>query len=242
MSINQVNGKYENVLVIIPARGGSKGIPGKNIKDLCGKPLLCYSIDAARSIVADDCICLSTDAEEIARVAEEYGLNVPFIRPAALATDSASSDAVLKHALDWYDQCGKKVDAVVLLQPTSPYRTKRHLEEALALYDDSVDVVVSVNEAAANPYYDCYEENEDGFLKLSKGEIRPIRRQVAPKVWQTNGSIYVINPDSLRTKPMTSFSRQRKYVMDRLYSVDLDTIIDWKLAELLKQENMIEVL
>lgn len=230
----------KDLLVIITARGGSKGIPGKNIKSLCGKPLLCYSIDAARAVAPDERICLTTDSLEIARVAEEYGLSVPFMRPAELATDSASSDAVLKHALAWYEERGMHVDAVLHLQPTSPYRTRQHLEEAIAMYDDSVDMVVSVNDAAANPYYDCYEENEEGWLKLSKGEIRPTRRQVAPCVWQTNGSIYVINPASLRSMPMTSFKHLRKYVMDKLYSVDLDTLVDWKLAEILKNENLVE--
>lgn len=232
----------ENILVIITARGGSKGIPGKNIKLLCGKPLLCYSIDAARAIAPDERICLTTDSVEIAQVAEEYGLSVPFMRPAELATDTASSDSVLKHALAWYDDAGVKVDAIVHLQPTSPFRTKEQLIEALALYDDSVDMVVSVSESSANPYYDCYEEDADGFLRLSKGEVRPVNRQAAPKIWQTNGSIYVINPHSLRTKPMTAFTRQRKFVMDKLYSIDLDTMVDWKLAEVLKHENLVKTL
>ena len=232
----------ENILVIITARGGSKGTPGKNIKPLCGKPLLCYSIDAARAIAPDERICLTTDSVEIVRVAEEYGLSVPFMRPAELATDTASSDSVLKHALAWYDDAGVKADAIVHLQPTSPFRTKEQLIEALALYDDSVDMVVSVSESSANPYYDCYEEDANGFLRLSKGEVRPVNRQAAPKIWQTNGSIYVINPHSLRTKPMTAFTRQKKFVMDKLYSIDLDTMVDWKLAEVLKHENLVKTL
>lgn len=231
----------ENILVVITARGGSKGIPGKNIKPLCGKPLLLYSIDAARSIAPDNRICLSTDSEEIAQVAKGYGLSVPFMRPAELSTDTASSDSVLKHALNfWSENYGTTIDAVVLLQPTSPFRTKQHLTEALALYDDDVDMVVSVSEAAANPYYDCYEEDADGYLKLSKGEIRPVRRQEAPKAWQTNGSIYIINPHSLRTKTLSTFTKLRKYEMDKVYSIDLDTMIDWKLAEILKNEKLIE--
>lgn len=234
--------KDKNILVIITARGGSKGIPGKNIKLLCGKPLLCYSIDAARTIVPDERICLTTDSEEIIQVAENYGLHVPFVRPAELATDASGSDGVLKHALGWYDAQGVPVDIVVLLQPTSPFRTRKQLLEALDLYDDEVDMVVSVSEAATNPYYDAYEEDENGFLKLSKGDVRPTRRQEAPCVWQTNGSIYVINAQALRTKPMSTFAKQRKYVMEKQYSVDLDTLVDWKLAEILKSENLVEAL
>lgn len=172
--------QLQNLLVIITARGGSKGIPGKNIKPLCGKPLLCYSIDAARAVASDDRICLTTDSEEIINIAKDYGLNVPFVRPAELSTDSASSDAVLKHALAWYDKEGIPVDAILHLQPTSPFRNRQQLEEILDMYDDDVDMVVSVCDAAANPYYDCYETDENGFLKLSKGTIRPTRRQVAP--------------------------------------------------------------
>lgn len=234
--------KKRNILVVIPARGGSKGIPNKNIKELCGKPLLCYSIDAARVVAEDARICLTTDSEDIMRVAREYGLHVPFVRPMELATDSASSDAVLKHALSWYDNAGVPVDMVLLLQPTSPFRTKQHLKEIIDLYSDEVDMVVSVCEAAANPYYDCYEEDEQGFLKLSKGTVRPVRRQTAPPVWQTNGSLYVINPQSLRNDSMASFKRLRKYPMDKYYSVDLDTPLDWKIAEMLKEEHYVETI
>ena len=109
-------------LVIIPARGGSKGIPHKNIRPLGGKPLICRAIDHARSVAADADICVSTDDPEIIRTVEDYGLHVPFVRPACLATDSCGTYEVLLHALDHYEQQGIHYDAIVLLQPTSPFR------------------------------------------------------------------------------------------------------------------------
>lgn len=103
------------LLAVIPARGGSKGLPGKNIRFLCGKPLICYAVDTARSILEDVDICISTDSSDIKQVVEEYGLNVSFLRPAALATDTATTNDVLLHALDFYEQKGQRYDAVLLL-------------------------------------------------------------------------------------------------------------------------------
>ena len=133
-------------LVIIPARGGSKGIPHKNIKPLNGKPLIHYTIDVARGIASDEDICVSTDDADIIKCVEEYGLKVPFVRPAELATDTAGTYEVLLHALDFYEKQGKTYDVVLLLQNTSPFRTVQHVKEALELYRPDIDMVVSVYE------------------------------------------------------------------------------------------------
>ncbi len=226
-------------LVIIPARGGSKGIPYKNIKPLNGKPLIEYTIDVARQIVDDAHICVSTDDKEIIKVVEEYGLHVPFVRPAYLATDTAGTYEVLLHALDFYEHQGEKFDNIVLLQVTSPFRTAEHVKDALSLYSKDIDMVVSVKEASTNPYYNCFEEDGNGFLRISKGDGTFIRRQDMPKAWEYNGAIYIINPDSLKQLPMSKFSKKVKYVMDELHSLDLDSLLDWKLAELLIQDNEI---
>ena len=158
-----------NTLVIIPARGGSKGIPRKNIKLFDGKPLIYYTIDCARAICSDVDICVSTDDAEIISVVEQYGLQVPFVRPAELATDEAGTYEVLLHALDFYEKKGVHYDIVVLLQNTSPFRTPQQVKDALGLYRKDVDMVVSVKECAANPYYCVFEENQDGFLHICKG-------------------------------------------------------------------------
>lgn len=219
------------ILVIIPARGGSKGIPHKNIKPLGGKPLIHYTIDVARQIVSDEDICISTDDAEIIRCVEDYDLKVPFVRPAELATDTAGTYEVLLHALNFYEKQGKKYDIVLLLQNTSPFRTAEQVKEAIALYRPELDMVVSVKECAANPYYCVFEENADGYLNICKGEGNITRRQDAPKVYEYNGAIYVINPDSLKAMPLNKFTHRMKYVMDNQTSLDLDTMADWQLAE-----------
>ena len=222
-----------NVLVIIPARGGSKGIPGKNIKPLHGKPLIYYTIDAARCITDDSHICVSTDDEHIIEVVEKYGLKVAFKRPSELATDTSGTYEVLLHALRFYESKGEQFDAVVLLQATSPFRTGEHVKEALALYTKDVDMVVSVKETDANPYYICYEEDQQGMLHISKGDGHYTRRQDCPHVYEYNGAIYVINPNSLKEKPMSQFRKRVKYLMDKKHSIDLDTMLDWKFAEMI---------
>lgn len=220
-------------LVIIPARGGSKGIPHKNIKPLAGKPLIYYTIDTARQIVPDEDICVSTDDQNIIHCVEDYGIKVPFVRPAELATDTAGTYEVLLHALNYYEQQGKTYDVVVLLQNTSPFRTSEQVQEAIQLYHSEIDMVVSVKECSANPYYCVFEENEYGFLNICKGDGNITRRQDAPKVYEYNGAIYVINPKSLKEMPLYKFTKRIKYVMDEKSSLDLDTMNDWHMAELI---------
>lgn len=223
-----------DVLIIIPARGGSKGIPRKNIKPLGGKPLIYYAIDAARAITSDENICVSTDDAEIKSVVEHYGLPVPFLRPDELSTDTAGTYEVLLHALDYYEKQGKRYDIVLLLQTTSPFRTAEQVKEALALYDKSqADMVVSVKECAANPYYNIFEEDKDGWLHVSKGEGNIFRRQDAPKVYEYNGAIYIMNAEKLKQTHMHKLPHRVKYVMDERSSFDLDTMADWQMAEMM---------
>lgn len=219
-------------LIVIPARGGSKGVPGKNIKPLNGKPLIHYTIEAARQVFSDELICVSTDSEEIKKVAEQTGLPVPFLRPDELATDTAGSQEVLLHALEFYQKRGYEADTIILLQVTSPFRNARHIREALDLYSSDNDMIVSVNETDANPYYTLREEDADGWLKKSKqGDFT--RRQDVPKVYELNGAIYVINVMAFLKKPIGDFSRVRKYLMDDLHSIDIDTPLDWDISEFL---------
>ena len=228
--------ELENTLVIIPARGGSKGLPGKNSKLLHGKPLIYYTIDAARDIVDDEHICLSTDDPEIKRLAEEYQLDVPFVRPDYLAADDVGTYEVLIHALDHYESLGKIYDQIILLQPTSPLRTGEHIKEALALYSSEIDMVVSVKETSSNPYYVLFEESPEGYLQKSKlGTFE--RRQDCPKVWEYNGAIYIINAASLREHRIHQFSKVKKYVMDAQSSQEIDNGLDWLVVEHLLQRR-----
>lgn len=227
-----------NILFVIPARGGSKGIPGKNIKALAGKPLINYSIDFARQFVQDEFICVSSDDDAIVKVVEDYGLSVPFRRPAHLATDTAGSYEVILHAVEFYESMGQIFDCILLLQPTSPFRLIKHLKEALALYSSSLDMVVSTTETKSNPYYLLFEENQDGFLSISKPGHKITRRQDVPKVYEFNGNFYLINPASLKKyKAFGGFEKVKKYVMPALYSVDIDTPLDWDYAELLIEKK-----
>ncbi len=226
-----------NVLVIIPARGGSKGIPRKNIKLFNGKPLIYYSIDCARAICEDMDICVSTDDDEIISVVEDYGLKVPFKRPSELATDTAGTYEVLLHALDYYEKHGRHYDIVVLLQNTSPFRSAKQVKEALSLYNDKIDMVVSVKESAANPYYCVFEEDLNGYLHVCKGDGNIFRRQDAPKVYEYNGAIYIMNALTLKTTHMHKMKKRVKYVMDDLSSFDLDTMWEWQIAEMMARGN-----
>lgn len=228
-----------NILVVIPARGGSKGIPHKNIKPLNGKPLIYYTIDVARQIVSDEDICVSTDDNDIIKCVEDYGLKVPFVRPDELATDKAGTYEVLLHALDFYEQQGRHYDVVLLLQNTSPFRTAEQVKEALLLYRYDIDMVVSVNETKTNPYYNCFEEDADGHLKKTLNCSILTRRQDAPITYEYNGAIYIINAEQMKKMPLGKFTRCIKYVMDDLHSVDLDNMIDWKFAEFVLKEGLL---
>ena len=226
-------------LYIIPARGGSKGIPRKNIKLLGGLPLIAYSIEAARAASADNShIILSTDDAEIAETARTLGLDVPYMRPAELATDTSGSREVILDVMAWADAQCIAYDCVVLLQPTSPLRTADDIRAALELYSPKIDMVVSVVEAASNPYYNCFETDPStGYLHISKGDGLYTRRQDAPPAWEYNGAVYVINPQSIRSMALGEFPRRVPSPMPRCRSIDLDTPTDWLVAEALIKES-----
>lgn len=219
-------------LYIIPARGGSRGIPGKNIKLLAGKPLIHYSIEVARAVAPDSHIIVTTDSEEIAAVAEQTGLSVTYRRPSELASDTAGSREVMLHAMDWADAQGVAYDCVCLLQPTSPLRSVSDVKACLNAYSSDIDMAVSVVEAASNPYYNCFEADPGtGYLHVSKGDGLYTRRQDAPPAWEYSGAVYVINPQSLRQMPMGAFKRRVAVPMARERAIDLDTPLDWVIAE-----------
>ena len=224
-------------LVVIPARSGSKGLPDKNIKVLNGKPLIHYSIEVAQQIFSNEDICISTDSDKYIKIAEKTGLKVPFVRPETLSTDKATSQDVLLHCLGFYEQKGVFYDYILLLQPTSPFREKNHLEDILMLNNEECDMIVSVKETDSNPYYVLLEENEEGYLKkLMKGEFT--RRQDCPKVYEYNGSMYLIRVSSMKEKLISSFTKIKKYEMHSKYSLDIDSEIDFKLAEVLLNSEL----
>lgn len=228
-----------NSLFLIPARGGSKGIPHKNIKLLNGKPLIYYTIDIARALTTDNNICVSTDDEEIINIVEDYGLNVPFKRPEYLASDTAGTYEVIMHAISFYENKGIHYDTIILLQPTSPFRKVSDVINCINKYTPEYEMVVTVKQASSNPYYDCYEANESGYLEPSKGDGNYHRRQDAPKVYEYNGAVYIMNVNTLKKSNYSFFTKIGFSVMDDISSLDLDTMLDWKFAELLIKEGVI---
>lgn len=220
--------KLADTLFIITARGGSKGLPGKNIMDLCGKPLIAYSIDVARAFTDDENICVSTDSREIKHVVEEYGLKVPFLRPDYLATDTATSSDVLVHAVNFFREQGREYKKICLLQPTSPLRAMEDVEGAMALYRDDIDMVVSVMKSHA-PAVLC-NDDEAGFVQLVYN-TKAVNRQHLTDMYEFNGAVYVINIQSLLGKGMGEFTKRVKFVMSKEHSVDIDDIYDFYLVE-----------
>lgn len=220
------------ILVIIPARSGSKVLPNKNILKLKNKPLIHYTIEVARKVFDDKIIRFSTDCEKIKSIAEKTGLKVGSLRPKKLAKDNTSSYDVIMHEINNYEKTNGQLDIIVLLQPTSPFRKPRHIVECQKLYEDKLDMVVSVKKTHSNPYYNLFEENQNGYLKKVK-KSNFFRRQDCPDVWEYNGSIYIMNVKSLKKKNINDFKKIKKYLMDDYHSLDIDNEIDFKLCEVL---------
>lgn len=231
----------KKILFVIPARGGSKGIPGKNIKPMGGIPLICRSIDIARKFVDDNDICVTTDSDEIIKVVREHGMEVPFKRPDYLATDTASSYDVLIHAVDFYNSKGIEYDWMVLLQPTTPFRKEEDLHKMLDMMTDDLDMVVSVKKAETNPYYNCYSVNDQGYLqKFIKPQTQMDGRQSKmPDIYEKNGSVYVIKIESLRKQKLNEFEKVHFYEMSKEYSIDLDEPLDWIFAEAVLKAGLV---
>lgn len=226
------------ILYLIPARKGSKGLPGKNTKLLGGKPLIEYSIDfALNNLKIDDELCISTNDEAVIEIAKSKGITIPFIRPEELANDSASSHDVIIHAINQYEKLNQTFDAVLLLQPTSPFRIQDDFTNLIKEYSVDTDMVVSVKLAKENPYFTLFEENSEGFLNKSKMGYFD-RRQDCPEVFAFNGSMYLINIESIKKSRLTELKNIKKIIMSEERSVDIDTLADWTLAEFyLKNEN-----
>lgn len=218
------------ILCIIPARRDSKGIPGKNWKLLNHKPLISYSIEVALKCNQIDTLCVSTNSIDVVQVAQNFGLTIPFMRPEELSLDTTPSYDVLMHAIEFYEHQNEYFDAILLLQPTSPFREIHFLEDAITLFKQSdCDMVVSVNETTFNPYYNLYNET-NGFIHRSiKSNFT--RRQDCPITYLVNGSIYVISVNSLKKQQLHEMEKVVKYVLPEEYSLDLDTLNDWKKAE-----------
>jgi N-acylneuraminate cytidylyltransferase/CMP-N,N'-diacetyllegionaminic acid synthase len=222
-----------NTFALIPCRGGSKGIPRKNIKMIAGKPLIVWTIEAALRSSLISAVVVSTDDLEIADVARQAGAQVPFMRPTDLALDHSSGLEPVLHALDQLPQ----FDSVLLLQPTSPLRTTDDIDGFLNLVaQKKTPSAVSVTEADTHPYW-TYHLNADQTMARFVDVAPVARRQDLPMVFSLNGAMYFADASWLRDNGCLVSAETLAYVMSKEHSVDLDTPLDWKFAELLLKES-----
>jgi CMP-N,N'-diacetyllegionaminic acid synthase len=219
----------------ICARGGSVGVPRKNIRMLFGLPLIAHTIKQAQACSLIDAIYVSTDDDQIADVALEYGAIVPYKRPAELATSTAGKLPVIAHLVDHLVASGVQVTRIVDLDPTSPLRTVQDIETAVGMLDDQTDVVITAYPSDKNPYFNMVERQADGNVRLVKPQPDGVAsRQAAPKVFSMNASIYVWHASTLQAGLWNG--RTRLYEMPRERSIDIDSEIDFKLVEMLMAE------
>ncbi|MBU3198960.1 NTP transferase domain-containing protein [Clostridium estertheticum] len=230
--------KNKKFLAIIPARGGSKSIPNKNIMSICGKPLIAYTIDAGKKSKYIDEIIVSTDSDVIKVIAEQYGAKVPFLRPEELSNDTSKSIDVVIHAINFYKKNDVSFDYVILLQPTSPLRTFEHLDNAIEkLIESNSTSLVSVCEADENPVLMRRIENEK-LKEVISFEGTNLRRQDLPTFYKFNGALYINSNDMLMNKRKFVDENTVPYVMDKESSIDIDTMLDARLVELIIKESI----
>ena len=221
------------ILALIPARGGSKRLPGKNIRLLGGRPLIGWTIGAARDSGVCSAIIVSTDDEGIAQVARAQGADVPGLRPAELASDTAGSVEVALHALEQHEKEHGPVDGLLLLQPTSPFRTADTIRAAVQKFIESAGQhpVVSVSPAASHPAW-CFRTTEHGMEPFLGWKSLNKRSQDLEPAFVLNGAIYLIAPDRLRKESSFLTADTQPLIMkDPGEQIDIDTLADWEIAE-----------
>jgi N-acylneuraminate cytidylyltransferase/CMP-N,N'-diacetyllegionaminic acid synthase len=225
------------ILATICCRGGSKGVPGKNIKLLHGKPLIVYTIETSNNSTLINDLIISTDDFKIAEVAKQFGAKVPFIRPADLATDASSKWPVFIHAVEEYEKStGDTVDYLVDLDVTVPLKSAEDIDGAIkkAIDNQTVDVVITGYEPERNPYFNMMEVRKDGFAEIVKKTAKPIvRRQDAPEVYSLTPAAFVIKKSALYDYEHWSKAKCMIYEIPRERAVDIDTETDFKIVEFL---------
>lgn len=223
-------------VAFIFARGGSKGLPGKNIRPLAGKPLIAWSIEHARAVQRIDRIIVSTDSQEIANVALQYGAEVPFIRPDELASDTSPEWLAWRHALNYLQTTeGTLPDTMVSIPCTAPMRLPVDIERCLDEYEKgNVDVIVTVSDAHRNPFFNMVKENSDGTVGLVNPALSVIaRRQDAPDVYDMTTVAYVVRPGFVMQNNAIFEGRVRAVNVPIERAIDIDTLLDFKIAECL---------
>lgn len=219
-----------HVMALIPARGGSKGIPGKNIKEFNGRPLISYTIAAARASRYVDSVVVTTDSAEIAGIAERYGAEAPFLRPPELAQDTSKTIDAVVHARDAMEALGRPHDVVVLLQPTSPLRRAEEIDAAIETFFSHGELgLASVSEVSENPVL-TRRIDQSGVMHPILPISSTVRRQDMPRFWHVDGAIYINRAGELT--PETSLNDNPiAFVMPKLRASDIDNIEDFLRAE-----------
>lgn len=220
------------ILAVIPARGGSKTIPRKNVIPFAGKPLIYYTIRSALESKRIDRVIVSTDDEEIAKISKKYGAEV-IKRPKTLATDSAPMVPVIQHAVKKLEKEGYNPDVITILQPTSPLRDSGDIDRALKMFTKSKsESMAGVCEAEKSPYW-MYKIGKNGSLEaLIKTRKKYTRRQDLPKVYRLNGAFYAVKREILMNKNTIYTRTTKPFFMSQLKSIDIDTKMDLKIAEI----------
>lgn len=227
-------------IATICARGGSVGVPRKNIRPLLGRPLIAHTIDQALAVPEIDAVYVSTDDAEIAEVARRHGARVPFLRPAELATGTAPKIPVIEHLCAWVEQNDGPFDRLVDLDPTSPLRTLDDITTCLSLLDGETDAVITAFESEKNPYFNMVERKPDGNIGLVKSHEGGgvVARQLAPHVYSMNASIYVWHRHTLNKGLWNG--RLKLHVMPRERSIDIDSPFDFRIVEMLMTDSTLD--
>lgn len=234
----------EKILAVIPARGGSKGVKRKNIRELNGRPLIAWTIEQAKKSKYIDRVVVSTEDEEIAKISKEYGAEVPFLRPEELAKDHTSGIDPVIHCIEWLEKNQKyHADYVVLLQCTSPKRKAEQIDEAIEKMlsqQGRADSIISVCRAEHSPYW-MQKVNDSGLLEdfIRHDRVSYARRQDLPEVFRLNGAIYIAKTKSLLENRDFQTNRTLPYIMDEFSSLDIDNELDFRIAELIMNEGEI---
>jgi CMP-N,N'-diacetyllegionaminic acid synthase len=226
--------KGKTFLGIIPARAGSKGLPGKNIKSLCGKPLIAWSIEAGNNSKYLDEVMVTTDGVEIAEIAKKYGANVPFLRPKELADDTTSSFEVIKHTIDFYkNQLNKKFDYIVLLEPTSPLRESSDIDKAIEmLLNSKADSIVGICKTESqNPAFLVLKDSNNYIRGYENNKIKVLRRQEIKDVFFLEGSVYISKTDVYLKKKTFYHENTIGYEVPKYKSLEIDDIYDFIMVE-----------
>jgi CMP-N,N'-diacetyllegionaminic acid synthase len=230
----------KSIIAIVPARGGSKGLPMKNIIPIQGKPLIEYTLCEAQKSKYIDKITISTDSIQIADIAENLGFPVSFMRPRELATDFAPSEDVIMNAIEYHEESGDCFDILLLLQPTSPLRTVEHIDQAISLFLDFPQATSLISVAKVRQYPHWMKVlSPDGWLKsFLGGQKRNTRRQDLPDLYYPNGAIYLATVEHFKKHQSFNTGYMLPYVMGEKYSFDIDGEIDAKIVEMIMRNNI----